>query len=147
MAREIASDVAILGAFTIKSTSVGVPKSSAKLTPEPATGGTGVTGPPFIDMGEYRLTKGHHVYAKKLLRGMRTMIPKKVFPSRPPTELGLTWHHNSYEIGILELIPRSHHTSAGIVQQNLHPKKKGGIEIWGGGRSNKKGKIDNSNVE
>ena len=56
------------------------------------------------------------------------------FPINPPTKLGLTWHHNAYESGILELIPQTHHTAKGVVQANLHPGGKGGQQIWGGGR-------------
>jgi hypothetical protein len=56
------------------------------------------------------------------------------FPINPPTKLGLTWHHNAHETGILELIPQTHHTAKGVVQANLHPGGKGGQQIWGGGR-------------
>ena len=60
------------------------------------------------------------------------------FPAKPPIQYGLTWHHNSYTPGLMELIPREHHRSAGIVQKNLHPGQKGGMELWGGGRELKK---------
>jgi adhesin HecA-like repeat protein len=62
---------------------------------------------------------------------------KGVFPSKPPTSIGLTWHHDAYNAGRMDLILRSHHTSAGPVQHNLHPNQKGGMELWGGGRKNK----------
>ena len=62
---------------------------------------------------------------------------KGSFPSKPPTELGLTWHHNVYESGVLELIPREHHIAPGLVQANLHPGGKGGMKLWGGGRVKK----------
>lgn len=61
---------------------------------------------------------------------------KGVFPTRPPIDLGLTWHHNSYQEGLLELIPRIHHRAPGVIQSNLHPNQRGGMEIWGGGRKN-----------
>jgi len=59
-----------------------------------------------------------------------------IYPNRPPQ--GLSWHHNTYEEGLIELIPRSHHQAAGPVHHNLHPNNKGGMEIWGGKRSGKK---------
>jgi hypothetical protein len=53
------------------------------------------------------------------------------FPSLPPTRQGLTWHHNSYEKWVMELIPRAHHSAPGPVQSNLHPNQQGGMKIWG----------------
>lgn len=65
-----------------------------------------------------------------------SISPNKLglFPSKPPTKQGLTWHHIYHEEGVLELIPRSHHRSSGTVQKNLHPNNKGGMKVWGGGR-------------
>ena len=57
-----------------------------------------------------------------------------VYPAKPSTKIGLTWHHNSYREGLMELIPRIHHRAPGAVQKNLHPNNKGGMRIWGGGR-------------
>ncbi|VUD69435.1 hypothetical protein TDB9533_04804 [Thalassocella blandensis] len=56
----------------------------------------------------------------------------------PAKETGLTWHHNIHEEGILELMSMKHHTSKGVVQDVLHPGKKGGMETWGGGTTRKK---------
>jgi len=57
------------------------------------------------------------------------------FPSRPPIGHGLTWHHNAYEPGLMELIPRQQHIAPGSVQKNLHPNQEGGMKLWGGGRN------------
>ena len=64
--------------------------------------------------------------------------PKGLYPSKPPVEFGLTWHHNSHTQGLMELIPRIHHRAPGAVQKNLHPGQKGGMELWGGGRAPQK---------
>jgi hypothetical protein len=49
------------------------------------------------------------------------------YPSAPPVILGLTWHHNSYHAGVMDLIPRDHHRAPGPVQKNLHPQPTGGM--------------------
>ncbi len=46
---------------------------------------------------------------------------------------GLTWHHDPYVPGNLQLIPRVQHSAPGPVQRSLHPDQQGGREIWGGG--------------
>jgi len=56
---------------------------------------------------------------------------KGIYPNKSPA--GLSWHHNVYEEGLMELIPRPHHKAPGPVHHNLHPNKKGGMETWGGG--------------
>lgn len=56
------------------------------------------------------------------------------FSGKSPASLGLTWHHNAYAPGRMELMPINHHQSQGAVQLSLHPNKKGGMQIWGGGR-------------
>jgi DNase/tRNase domain of colicin-like bacteriocin len=48
---------------------------------------------------------------------------------------GLSWHHDPYTSGNLQLIPRTHHQAPGPIQNSLHPNGKGGREIWGGGRN------------
>ena len=63
------------------------------------------------------------------------------YPRSPPTK-DLTWHHNAYEEGVMELMPVKQHTASGPVQKNLHPEQKGGMEIWGGGRDKKGTKAD-----
>ncbi len=55
------------------------------------------------------------------------------FSRNAPTK-DVTWHHNPYEEGLLQLVPRSQHGAAGPIQSILHPGGKGGMEIWGGGR-------------
>jgi RHS repeat-associated protein len=47
----------------------------------------------------------------------------------------LTWHHEATRPGVMQLIPRAHHQAPGPVQGSLHPGGKGGMELWGGGRS------------
>jgi len=47
---------------------------------------------------------------------------------------GLTWHHDPYIPGNLQLIPRDQHQMPGLLQEILHPWGHGGREIWGGGR-------------
>ncbi len=64
------------------------------------------------------------------------------FPVRLNSEFNLTWHHDAYEAGILDLIPRTHHKAPGIVQKILHPNNRGGMQIWGGGfRKNGKNNV------
>jgi len=64
------------------------------------------------------------------------------YPRSSPTDLGLTWHHSTMihgptgynrSPGIMQLVPRTHHQSAGAVQRLLHPLPNGGggFEQWG----------------
>jgi Pretoxin HINT domain/DNase/tRNase domain of colicin-like bacteriocin len=55
-----------------------------------------------------------------------------VADTAPP---GLTWHHDAYSPGNLQLIPRVDHQAPGPVQNTLHPNQQGGRQIWGGGRN------------
>jgi hypothetical protein len=64
------------------------------------------------------------------------------YPRRSPTSADLTWHHDAYRAGSMQLIPRDQHTSPGAVQESLHPNRKGGMEIWGGGRRKSGKKTD-----
>jgi hypothetical protein len=59
------------------------------------------------------------------------------FPRKAPTP-DVTWHHNPYEEGALDLVPYDQHTSEGPIQDILHPDNKGGMEKWGGGRKRTK---------
>ena len=59
------------------------------------------------------------------------------YPRRAPTS-ELTWHHNAWDDGRMELVPTAHHEAAGPVQRTLHPNRRGGMEVWGGGRKRKK---------
>jgi hypothetical protein len=54
------------------------------------------------------------------------------FPRRAPTK-DVTWHHG-VNPGQVQLVPRSHHTTPGPVQETLHPGGAGGMSLWGGGR-------------
>ena len=51
-----------------------------------------------------------------------------------PGREGLTWHHHPDREGVMQLVPRPQHQSAGKVQETLHPGGKGGMDNWGGGR-------------
>ena len=57
------------------------------------------------------------------------------YPQTAPSAVGLTWHHEANRPGVLQLIPEAHHTAPGPVQQTLHPNGRGGMENWGGGRT------------
>ncbi|MDI2590369.1 DUF6531 domain-containing protein [Pseudomonas sp. 681] len=59
--------------------------------------------------------------------------PKGAHARSKPHPL-LTWHHDAYREGVLQLIPTAQHRSGGVVADVLHPGQKGGMEIWGGGR-------------
>jgi RHS repeat-associated protein len=59
--------------------------------------------------------------------------PRGAYPRMSPHE-DLTWHHEANRPGVLQLIPREHHTAPGPVQGSLHPEGRGGMENWGGGR-------------
>ena len=54
---------------------------------------------------------------------------KGAFPRRAPTP-DVTWHHAPEE-GVMQLVPRTHHTVPGPVQESLHPGGQGGMSIWG----------------
>lgn len=58
---------------------------------------------------------------------------KGAFPRRAPTA-DVTWHHNPFEEGLLQLVPRDQHGASGFIQSILHPGGQGGMQIWGGGR-------------
>ena len=55
------------------------------------------------------------------------------FPNGAPTR-DVTWHHNPYEEGLLQLVRRDQHRAGGFTQSIFHPEGKGGMEVWGGGR-------------
>jgi RHS repeat-associated protein len=52
------------------------------------------------------------------------------FPRTPPTQ-ELTWHHNTFQTGNMQLVPRSQHQATGPAQQLLHPGGAGGYRVWG----------------
>jgi hypothetical protein len=60
--------------------------------------------------------------------------PRGGFPETTPASVGLTWHHSTPRKGIVELVPIDHHRAPGPVQNTLHPNQQGGMEVWGGGR-------------
>ena len=81
------------------------------------------------------LNKGFATQMETLYPGITKAVtpgPRGGFSKDAP--LDLTWHHNAYNPGVLELVPYAHHTSKGPVSANLHPGRKGGQEIWGKGR-------------
>ena len=59
--------------------------------------------------------------------------PRGGFAATAPK--GLTWHHDPYRPGNLQLIAKAQHQAAGPIQNSLHPNQKGGRELWGGGQS------------
>lgn len=59
--------------------------------------------------------------------------PRGGFADTAPPRL--TWHHDAYSPGNLQLMPRVQHQSPGPIQNTLHPNQQGGRQIWGGGRN------------
>ena len=87
----------------------------------------------------YEFFKANPVYAdfmESLYPGIKKGVApgtKGAFSRKPPTP-DVTWHHHATREGTLQLVPRSHHRAAGVVQDSLHPDGRGGMENWGGGR-------------
>lgn len=45
--------------------------------------------------------------------------PRGAFLTTSPTKVGLTWHHNAYKPGIMELMPKKHHSVGGCCAENI----------------------------
>lgn len=71
-----------------------------------------------------------------IIEGVQPGI-RGAYPRKAPTP-DVTWHHEAYRKGIMQLVPINQHTAKGIIQSILHPNGKGGMQNWGGGRVRKK---------
>lgn len=67
---------------------------------------------------------------------LKTWLGSNPNLSNSPT--GFTWHH-SEETGILKLVNRGDHSTNFSI---YHPTRKGGRDIWGGGKLGRNGKLD-----